>query len=101
VETIASEKLEVPIDDAMEKYGQQKTGLSPHRHQSANSAVPITTVVPARHPLRVFSLSPLHKPPSVTDSISSLRTTTPFQTQTPSIIEWRGPTPVWTQYPGK
>ncbi|KAG2209118.1 hypothetical protein INT46_006282 [Mucor plumbeus] len=64
--------------------------------------------------LRVFSLSPLHvlsseKPSERTNSVCSTSTTgrsmTPFQghhINTPTINSiWRGPTPPWTQYPGR
>lgn len=72
--------------------------------------------------LRVFSLSPLHQTPQSSDSPSSSfrnnryntdsvcsnssntthRTMTPFQGNTPTISDaWRGPTPPWTQYPGR
>lgn len=95
--------------DQMEKYGQQfaivtsaQTVLSPPRHPNTSYTYqPVP--VPEQCQLKVFSLSPLHQLPNdpitTTDS-SSLRTITPFQPTVTTPDTWRGPTPLFTQYPG-
>jgi hypothetical protein len=126
-------------------YGQQfalvtpaSTVLSPPRSQQHphQQQKPTTSTAPIIHQiqeeegeeeedpskLRIFSLSPLHRPPQSSDSPSSSfrnnthnadsicsnssntthRAMTPFQGNTPTINDvWRGPTPPWTQYPGR
>lgn len=110
---VEEQKVNPHMEDQMEKYGQQfaivtpvQTELSPPRHVNTGELPAIA--MPEQRQLRVFSLSPLHEcrtPASNnTDSIvSSLRTATPFRTYTPPPTQdvWRGPTPVWTQYPGR